>query len=111
MRAALAPLREMGEEELNKWIESQYVKYHHGFYMCSKHLKEIILELAKENAKPMIIHCGAGKDRTGYCIAAILTLIDVEQDLILDEYILTSESYSKKVLNFSLMSTSLNHHD
>ena len=100
IRAALAPLATFNEEQLNAWVASQYIKYHHGFYMCSHHLKEIIKEASKDDFKPMIIHCGAGKDRTGYAISLILHALNVSIDDILDDYFLTTPSYLKRVLFF-----------
>lgn len=34
----------------------------------------------------VVIHCAAGRDRTGLVVALILTLCDVDLDLILDDY-------------------------
>lgn len=38
---------------------------------------------------PVFIHCTSGKDRTGVIIAALLTLLDIPQDIIIEEYLLS----------------------
>lgn len=97
IRAALAPLATMSESELDAWVQSQYVKYHHGIYMCSGHIREVILHLAKDDFRPTIVHCGAGKDRTGFAIAMVLTALGVDKEAILDDYELTTAAYQKRV--------------
>lgn len=49
----------------------------------------ILLHLAYEPEKPFIIHCTAGKDRTGVISAVILSLCGVEDEIIAKEYALT----------------------
>lgn len=36
---------------------------------------------------PTLIHCTAGKDRTGVCVAALLSLIGVPHEAIVQEYL------------------------
>jgi protein-tyrosine phosphatase len=40
---------------------------------------------------PALIHCSAGKDRTGFGAALILSLLGVPRDTIMDDYLLTNE--------------------
>lgn len=39
---------------------------------------------------PMVIHCTAGKDRTGFAVAMLLSLLGVHRRDIVDEYLLTA---------------------
>lgn len=50
----------------------------------------ILRHLANEPEKPFIIHCTAGKDRTGVLCALILSLCGVSDEVIANEYALTS---------------------
>lgn len=50
---------------------------------------KILRQLARPDAKPCLIHCTAGKDRTGVIVALLLMLADVPKDLIAEEYSLT----------------------
>ncbi|KAM3066559.1 hypothetical protein ACMFMG_002273 [Clarireedia jacksonii] len=51
--------------------------------------RTILLHLANEPSKPLIVHCTAGKDRTGVICALILSLCGVEDEVIAREYALT----------------------
>ncbi len=41
---------------------------------------------------PMVIHCAAGKDRTGIAVAILLSALCVPRDIIIDDYLLTNAS-------------------
>ena len=40
-----------------------------------------------------MFHCTAGKDRTGFASALILTLFGVENTTIIDDYLLSNKTY------------------
>ena len=40
---------------------------------------------------PVLFHCTAGKDRTGFVAAAILKFLDVPDDAVIEDYLLTNE--------------------
>jgi protein-tyrosine phosphatase len=43
------------------------------------------------DARPAVIHCAAGKDRTGSLAALTLRLVDVPEDVVWADYLLTNE--------------------
>lgn len=51
-----------------------------GFFEC----------IADEHV-PLVVHCAAGKDRTGVAVAVLLAALGVERDSILEDYVLTNE--------------------
>jgi protein-tyrosine phosphatase len=51
----------------------------------------LFTQLADEAHRPALIHCTTGKDRTGWATAALLTLLGVDGDLVMKEYLLTNE--------------------
>lgn len=61
-----------------------------------KSYKRILLHIANEPEKPLIIHCTAGKDRTGVLCALILSLCGVEDEVIAEEYALTEKGLSEE---------------
>jgi protein-tyrosine phosphatase len=48
-----------------------------------------------ENGAPLVIHCTAGKDRTGFACALILHALGVPKDLIAEDYLLTNRFYRR----------------
>lgn len=55
------------------------------YYPVLRHMREIPL--------PLLIHCNAGKDRTGVCAANILSLLGVDRNTIMEDYLLTRRYY------------------
>ncbi|MCC8144861.1 MAG: tyrosine-protein phosphatase [Bacteroidales bacterium] len=47
--------------------------------------------LLEEKNYPIIIYCSLGKDRTAIASALILAALDIESDLILDDYLMSNE--------------------
>ncbi len=43
-----------------------------------------------EPGEPLVFHCTAGKDRTGFAAALLLSSLGVAQDTILEDYLLTN---------------------
>jgi protein-tyrosine phosphatase len=41
---------------------------------------------------PLVVHCAAGKDRTGVAVAVLMRSIDVSQETAIEDYLLTNES-------------------
>ncbi|MDT3442331.1 MULTISPECIES: tyrosine-protein phosphatase [unclassified Pseudofrankia] len=54
-------------------------------------LTAAVLALAEPKALPAIVHCSAGKDRTGLTIMLVLDLLGVPDEVIVRDYALTAE--------------------
>ena len=48
-----------------------------------------------EDRAPLVIHCTAGKDRTGFACALILHTLGVSDELISEDYLLTNRFYRR----------------
>ncbi len=48
-----------------------------------------------EDRAPLVIHCTAGKDRTGFACAPILHALGVPDDMIAEDYLLTNRFYRR----------------
>jgi protein-tyrosine phosphatase len=48
-----------------------------------------------EDRAPLVVHCTAGKDRTGFACALILHALGVADGLIADDYLLTNRFYRR----------------
>ncbi len=55
------------------------------------HLGPLLRRIAGD-ALPMVIHCTAGKDRTGFAVAMLLSLLGVSRSDIVAEYLLTTRN-------------------
>ena len=51
--------------------------------------------LANPSQRPAVFHCTAGKDRTGLAAALLLGVLNVDRDLVLDDYELTNRTRSE----------------
>jgi protein-tyrosine phosphatase len=56
--------------------------------------RALFAHLLQDHA-PLVIHCTAGKDRTGFACALILHALGVDDDLIAEDYLLTNRFYRR----------------
>ena len=54
-----------------------------------------------QDSAPLVIHCTAGKDRTGFACALILHALGVSEDAIREDYLLTNRFYRRDPANGS----------
>jgi protein-tyrosine phosphatase len=57
---------------------------------CGDNVSAAIAELTSDDAFPALVHCSAGKDRTGVVIALILAVLGVPDDVIAADYALSA---------------------
>ena len=50
-----------------------------------------MFQLILKGDEPVLIHCASGKDRTGFGAALILDVLGVEEDAIVEDYLLTNK--------------------
>lgn len=54
-------------------------------------LRDMFERIARGHV-PILVHCAAGKDRTGLAIALLLAVLDVPNDTIIEDYLLTNDA-------------------
>ena len=52
-----------------------------------------VIEVLQQGEQPVLIHCAAGKDRTGFVVAMVLRALGVREDDIVADYLLTNHSF------------------
>ncbi|MHC2396159.1 protein-tyrosine phosphatase [Bradyrhizobium barranii subsp. barranii] len=96
LRAELAKGRLTAPVALELMRESyrNYVRHStHSFRALFGHLLE--------DRAPLVIHCTAGKDRTGFASALILHALGVTDEVIAEDYLLTNRHYRRDTSNAS----------
>ncbi len=82
------------ENELTKSSVQAYMQSAYRRIPTESHHQELfrqtILHLGQ--GKTVLIHCAAGKDRTGILAALILNLLGVDPDIIMEDYLLTNKA-------------------
>ena len=56
-------------------------------------MRQFIDLLCASGGRPVLFHCAAGKDRTGFAAAILLRLLGVPQEVVLDDYLLTNRYF------------------
>lgn len=56
--------------------------------------RRVVETCADADAHPVLIHCSAGKDRTGLAAALLLTVLGVPEDTVLDDYELSNQLWA-----------------
>ncbi len=63
---------------------------------CLEVYRRIFTLLLEEHGTPLLFHCMAGKDRTGMVAALILFALGVDEETILEDYLLSNVVVDKK---------------
>jgi protein-tyrosine phosphatase len=53
--------------------------------------RELFLALGDKNQLPALFHCATGKDRTGWAAAALLTLLGVPKEAVMEDYLRSND--------------------
>ena len=69
--------------------------YRHMVDNAGPQIAEVLSILARPGAHPAIVHCTAGKDRTGVLIAVLLGLLGVSDDIIVEDYALSAMAMAR----------------
>ena len=84
-------------EELPDWKEAAYVATRYGAMVSEGGpvLTEAIEVLASSGSLPAVMHCSAGKDRTGVLSALILAFLGVPDETIIEDYALSAQAMGR----------------
>lgn len=89
MKAHLASGQHLSAQDTVRMMEDTY----HAFVHHQSHRFAALFALLLENDKPLVFHCTAGKDRTGFAAAMILLSLGVPREAVMQDYLLTNSHY------------------
>jgi protein-tyrosine phosphatase len=56
-------------------------------------MRQFMGELLNSNGRPLLFHCTAGKDRTGFAAAITLRILGVPYETVMEDYLLTDQYF------------------
>jgi protein-tyrosine phosphatase len=75
-------------------LEIMQESYRNYVRLNTHSFRTLFAHLLEDHA-PLVIHCTAGKDRTGFACALILHALGVADDVIAEDYLLTNRFYRR----------------
>jgi len=91
LRARLANGKALSPSDGIEVMRESYVGY---VRQNTQRYRSLFAHLLEDSA-PLVIHCTAGKDRTGFACALILHALGVSEDVISEDYLLTNRFYRR----------------
>ncbi len=80
----------------NPHLMMQFLTDHYRDYprRCAPGFRTLFATLSDGTHRPLVFHCTAGKDRTGFASALLLTLLGVPWDAVMEDYLRTNELWT-----------------
>lgn len=94
MQVVHIPFGRIGEEADPTWHELTLAELYRGIVTEAKDaIGTVMTTLASSDVMPVVVHCAAGKDRTGISIAMLLRLLGVDDTTVTEDYLLTESNF------------------
>jgi protein-tyrosine phosphatase len=86
-----------GAEDVPAWDDAGFVARRYASYLDGEapSVGAVLRLLADPSNLPAVFHCSVGKDRTGVLAAIVLGFLGVPDDVIVDDYALSSRAMSR----------------
>jgi protein-tyrosine phosphatase len=86
-------------DDLSRWVDPEVVadRYRDMLNEGQDTLAEVLAILSDPTSYPTVVHCSAGKDRTGIVSAVLLGLLGVDDDTIVADYALSGPAMGRLV--------------
>jgi len=92
--AALRARLAAGSLSADDALEIMRESYRNYVRLNTHSFRELFAHLLDDHA-PLVIHCTAGKDRTGFACALVLHALGVTDEFIAEDYLLTNRFYRR----------------
>lgn len=93
IRVVHIPFGRIGEEADPTWQTLTLSQLYHGIVSEAREALATVMETLATTDDPAVVHCAAGKDRTGVSIALLLRLLGVDDATIVEDYLLTESNF------------------
>jgi protein-tyrosine phosphatase len=90
-----SPIRERGfaeSDSLESARAAMATMYRRIPYALQERLAGVFGAIAQTEAGAVVVHCSAGKDRTGVAVALVLEALGVPRATVVEDYVLTNEA-------------------
>jgi protein-tyrosine phosphatase len=86
----------------NPYLMMQFLIDHYRDYprRCAPGFRTLFATLTDGMHRPLVFHCTAGKDRTGFASALLLTLLGVPWETVIEDYLRTNDLWTGHVGRF-----------
>lgn len=83
----------------NPHVMMQFLTDHYRDYprRCAPGFRTLFGTLSDGTHRPLVFHCTAGKDRTGFASALLLSLLGVPWETVMEDYLRTNELWTGHV--------------
>jgi protein-tyrosine phosphatase len=83
----------------NPHLMMQFLTDHYRDYprRCAPGFRTLFATLTDGTHRPLVFHCTAGKDRTGFASALLLTLLGVPWETVMEDYLRTNDLWTGHV--------------
>lgn len=72
-------------------LDGTLVALYRALLDAAPHLLVDLVRTVADTSGAVLVHCSAGKDRTGISIALVLRLLGVDRDVVMDDYVVTNQ--------------------
>ena len=89
----------LADGTLTPFVVMQLLTDHYRDYprRCAPGYRTLFATLSDGTHRPLVFHCTAGKDRTGFASALLLSLLGVHWDDVMEDYLRTNELWTGHV--------------
>jgi protein-tyrosine phosphatase len=89
------------------FLVMQFLTDHYREYprRCAPGFRTLFGTLSDGTRRPLVFHCTAGKDRTGFASALLLSLLGVHWDDVMEDYLRTNELWTGHIGRYPELDT------
>jgi len=86
----------VADSSVNPFLMVQLLTENYRDYprRCAPGFRTLFAALSDDDQRPLVFHCTAGKDRTGFASALLLTLLGVPWETVMEDYLRTNDLWT-----------------